>query len=577
MLTRALTRPSRSPRSRAIASARRSSGIPSSAVSSRAHTRPRTSAACTWAAPSPNASARGPRLAGDPGAFGPVEPADVVGDLGQQPGPLRIVQVADQLVRRADLGHAVALAEMAEQLAAALVDPGRPQRVGLGVDLGQRGPGQAQRAHVVAGGVGRGQRLLQQREVVDAEPVGRVGHLLPELEHPLQEPGRLGVRVAPARLAGGDPRGDERLRVVVRGVPVVGDLGRGAAGRDEVRRGLDRGGVAGVQPGVLAGQQVVVHRLADQRVAELVSAVGVGDDELGGDGRAQRLVELRLREAGDLGEQLVGDAGATGGGDPQHRLGGFGQPVDAGQQKVAQGFRNVGAGVRIAGGGELLDEERVALRALVHQLDGPWARLGAEQVGEDLGRAVAVEPVEVDALDAAGAVELGEERAQRVAAVQLVGAVGADEQGAGGAGGAHQEGDQIAGRAVGPVQVFDDQDERSFGGQLGEQRGDEVEQVAAVGLGAGRGHAQLGKHAGELGLVPVEDRPAVGAQDLAQRRRRTARTAGPPRPARGTARRAHGRRRRSRRAGGTPPAGGSCRRRPRRRRARPWARRCGPA
>jgi hypothetical protein len=41
-----------------------------------------------------------------------------------------------------------------------------------------------------------------------------------------------------------------------------------------------------VQPGVLAGQQVVVHRLADQGVAELVSAVGVGDDELGGHGRA---------------------------------------------------------------------------------------------------------------------------------------------------------------------------------------------------------------------------------------------------------------------------------------------------
>ena len=57
-------------------------------------------------------------------------------------------------------------------------------------------------------------------------------------------------------------------------------------GGDQLRLGLDRLGVAGVQPGVLAGQQVVVHRLADQRVPELVAAVRVDDDQLGRHDRA---------------------------------------------------------------------------------------------------------------------------------------------------------------------------------------------------------------------------------------------------------------------------------------------------
>ena len=74
--------------------------------------------------------------------------------------------------------------------------------------------------------------------------------------------------------------------MVVRGVPVVGDLGRGAAGGDQMRLGLDGGGEAGVQPGVLAGQQLVVHGLADQRVPELVVTVPVGHHQLGGDGGA---------------------------------------------------------------------------------------------------------------------------------------------------------------------------------------------------------------------------------------------------------------------------------------------------
>ena len=241
-----------------------------------------------------------------------------------------------------------------------------------------------------------------------------------------------------------------------------------------------------------------MHRLADQGVPELVPAVGVGDDELRGDGRAQRLARARASgmpatSASSSWAIRVPPAAAI----RSTGWAGLGQPVDAGQQQVAQGVRDVGAGGGIAGGGQLLDEERVALRALVDHVDGARARLGAEQVGEDLGGAVAVEPVE-----RRSAPRRGPGRARRGTAA------------AGGRGAARRCGrcrraaaravraartrkrDQVTGGAVGPVQVLDDQHERALGGQPANSAADEVEQVAAVGVGAGGRRAARARAAG---------------------------------------------------------------------------------
>jgi hypothetical protein len=103
-----------------------------------------------------------------------------------------------------------------------------------------------------------------------------------------------------------------------------------------------------------------------------------------------------------------------------------------------------------------------------------------------------------------------------MAPVQLVGAVGAYQEHPRGARGADQEGDQVTGRAVGPVQVLDDEHERVLRGLRREETGDEVEQVTPVVVGHRTGRTKLREEPGEVGLVAVERRPAVGAQHLAQ-------------------------------------------------------------
>ena len=74
-----------------------------------------------------------------------------------------------------------------------------------------------------------------------------------------------------------------------------------------------------------------MHRLADQRVAELVPAVGVDDDQLGRDDGPQRGLEVGLAHPGDAGQQLVAEPGAADRGHPQHPLGRLGQQVDPGR------------------------------------------------------------------------------------------------------------------------------------------------------------------------------------------------------------------------------------------------------
>ena len=314
---------------------------------------------------------------------------------------------------------------------------------------------------------------------------------------------------------------DQRPRVVVRGVPVVGDLGRGAAHRDQVRLGLDRLGVAGVQPGVLAGQQVVVHRLADQRVPELVAAVGVDDDQLGGDDGAQRRLERRPRRSrrpgrAARGRTAVPPTAAT----RSTRWAGSGSRstrASSRSRRLSGCRRSAGS----AGGGELLDEERVALGALVDGVDrsrgsgsapSRWASISA--VPSRSSRS-SVEP-----LHAADPVELGQERPQRVAAVQLVGAVGGDQQ---------QPCGSRAERTRKPIRSRVDRSAQCRSsststsgcalGEPGEQRGDQLEEVARGGPRRRRParRAQLGQQPGELLLAPVEDRPARRRREHSRR------------------------------------------------------------
>ena len=144
---------------------------------------------------------------------------------------------------------------------------------------------------------------------------------------------------------------------------------------------------------------------------------------------------------------------------PQQLLGVVGQALDAQHERVAQRRRHLAAPVE-PGGEQLLGEQRVALAARPQAVDEVVAGRVAEDVGELLGELRARQRAEVDAPRARAALELGEQRAQRVAAVQLVGAVGGDEQHALAGQAARQEDQARARRAVGPVQVLDDEQHR---------------------------------------------------------------------------------------------------------------------
>ena len=91
--------------------------------------------------------------------------------------------------------------------------------------------------------------------------------------------------------------GNARARVV-RAEPVVGDLGGEAPGARGGRR-LVRLGVARVEPGALAGQQVGEDRLAHERVAERV-VVALDREHAEVDALARRRVELVVGAAVDL-------------------------------------------------------------------------------------------------------------------------------------------------------------------------------------------------------------------------------------------------------------------------------------
>ena len=107
----------------------------------------------------------------------------------------------------------------------------------------------------------------------------------------------------------------------------MGELGRRAwhAGQ---QRGEPR-----VQPGPLPGQQVVVDRLAQQRVPEGVAVRAVGDEQLVRDRLAHRLVVAALGQRGRGPDQVVGRAPAGHRRRAQHQLGRVGHPLHPGHEQ----------------------------------------------------------------------------------------------------------------------------------------------------------------------------------------------------------------------------------------------------
>ena len=141
--------------------------------------------------------------------------------------------------------------------------------------------------------------------------------------------------------------------------------------------------------------------------------------------------------------------------------------------------------------------------------------VGVEVVTRDraelLRRLAPVERDDLQSLDPARPIELGEERQERVAPVQLVGPVGQDERHADVAQVPDQEAHQVAGGPVGPVEVLDDEDHRSDRREPVEDAEQHLEQAALgrarveTGSILVRGRAEVRDEAGEVGSAVADD------------------------------------------------------------------------
>ena len=411
-----------------------------------------------------------------------------LGLAGEDPRALRGAVVLRQQLDRAveRLARVGGAPERPLRARQQLEQVGRPARLGVVVDVVDRDPQQRLRAPVGAVADERAARAAQQAVAVAARLRGGVGHPRPQLERALEQRARLAVGVHALGGVGGADGGHERLALRA-GLQVVV---RDAGGDQRVLAGLrglvlERARQRQVQLRVLAGEQVVVDDLAQQRVAELVAAALVGDDHVRLRRLAQRGADLGGVEPARLGEHGVGEH-APGREHPQHLLRRLAEPLDPHHQRVAQRARQPAATVEPRGE-QLLGEQRVALAARVQALEQLGVGRAAEDVGEQVAELLARQPRELDPARARVALELGEQRAQRVAAVQLVGAVGGDHQHPLGPQAAREEDEEGARRAVGPVDVLQHERERLLAAELVEQREQRLEQLRlAVRAAAGR-------------------------------------------------------------------------------------------
>jgi hypothetical protein len=319
----------------------------------------------------------------------------------------------------------------------------------------------------VTGGIGRLRTPRQQQRTVHAGALLGVRHPVPQLKDTLQLQLGLSKGVDLLGGRGGLDAGGQGTRVVTGSRPVVGQACRPARRSiPSLQAGFQGTGKGRMQNDPLAGQQLRVDRLGQQRVAEQVAgATRLGQQHLLVDRLAQRLRQLLVVHAGDRRQQRLRHARAGRSSDAEQLLGVAAKPHHPGQEYLLQAWRQHAAAGALAGQQQLLGKERVALRTRIDLLDQPGGRVAAEQAGELLGHLRAGEPRQLQPLHAPVAGQLAQQAAQRVQAVQLVAAEGAYQHDPAGPEGGGQECQQVAGGAVGPVQVLQHPQQRPARGQ----------------------------------------------------------------------------------------------------------------
>ncbi len=279
-------------------------------------------------------------------------------------------------------------------------------------------------------------------------------------------------------------RGAERD--VDRGRRVAARRGREPVGRElaEARRvvpveRLERVGDRAVQPHAPGEAQLLVDRLADERVGEAVAAGprAVLADELRCGRLLDGLEDVDARERVEALEQGEVEVAPDDGGGLQRAVRAVAQARQAAAEHLAHALRDPRARARLAEvADDLLEEERVARGLLVER---GRELVGAEPAAHELRDVARLEPGERDALVEPLAAEVAERGGERMGARELALAVGADDEQRGGPRRADEVREEQQRALVGPVEVV----EREHGRRAGAQRGvDGLEEAPARAL-----------------------------------------------------------------------------------------------
>jgi hypothetical protein len=279
---------------------------------------------------------------------------------------------------------------------------GRAVGVGCRVEPARRGFGQRRSAVVRAGAARCRSRPQPHLDDVQAGAVRRVGYRVPQLQGPFELLPGLGRRVQVRRLAGGPHRGDQRTGQIVARHGVVGQLSRGAGTVPRSSRisagghacGRDGARVGAVEPDPFPRQEVGVHGLGEQGMAEGVVPAVDGHEDLLRDRLVQRRLQLPVGQPGQLQQQRVTHGPATDGRRSRDPLRVRRQLLETQQQEVGElggqhRVRRSGGRGRVVGLPQLPRVVGIALAAVQDPADEGVLEFGSgdpTEVGRHLRR-----------------------------------------------------------------------------------------------------------------------------------------------------------------------------------------------
>ena len=277
---------------------------------------------------------------------------------------------------------------------------------------------------------------------------------------------------------GGGKQRRERRRLIPGPVKVDGELARPVGARQELRILLPQdGGDPLVQASSLRREQVRIHDLPDQRVPDPVRvALRVDHEQLRGDRRPQRSLELVLVDLGDAEQQVVVRVVSDRGNDAKDPPARVVQIRDVGGDEIRQHRRDGLTGeMRLD---QFRREERVALTAhkdLVDQREG--GRAAGQRLDPCRDLATGESP-KVDAMHGRQAGQLTQTATLLGVRADLVGTIGANQRDRLVDQVAGQEVEQVPRQRIGPMQILEGHDRHTISWQRPDELEDRAEQPA---------------------------------------------------------------------------------------------------